>query len=107
MADSINEIQQNAHQINNNNHATENSNGVKEIGIGVEVTDFQYSIINSRNTYTSMAIALVQAVFDIKILLRSNLKGGACKINKNAPRFEALNQDKLAIIEGECTLILN
>ena len=63
--------------------------------------------IMQSSTATSMARALLVAMFDLPTLLRSNLKGGASKRpgSKNQPNLNKLDETKLQAIYREWTLL--
>ncbi|CAG5110666.1 Protein of unknown function, partial [Cotesia congregata] len=76
---------------------------LKEIGKNgskIYVTREQWDYIKSKNTFTSMGIALVVALFEKDTLLNSNYKGGKSKIKK--PEGESIQYNALdsTIIEG-------
>lgn len=48
-----------------------------------------------------MGSSLIQALFPTEVLLESNLRGNKSKIDKNAPRRPALDQNEVTAVEGE------
>ncbi|CAG5096678.1 Protein of unknown function [Cotesia congregata] len=60
-------------------------------GSNVFVTQQQWDAADFQNSYTSMGISLVRALFNDDVLMASNLRGGPSKIHKNAPRRPGLN----------------
>ncbi|CAG5093199.1 Protein of unknown function [Cotesia congregata] len=70
-------------------------------GSNVFVTQQQWDTANSRDTYWSMGVSLIHALFDTEVLLESNLRGGLSKIDKNAPKRSALNPHIVTAITGK------
>ncbi|KAH0559114.1 hypothetical protein KQX54_001189 [Cotesia glomerata] len=95
-------------QANNQNHQ-QDANALVEIGhagSNVFIQHQQWLTADSRSTFQSMGLSLVRALFDDEILLQSNFKGGASKINKNAPQRPGLDANIMAAIKGELLLEL-
>ncbi|CAG5073394.1 Protein of unknown function [Cotesia congregata] len=69
-------------------------------GSNVFVSRDQWKTANSRANYSSMGVALFQALFETYVMLRSNLRGGSSKIDKNQPRRFALDQAIITTITG-------
>ncbi|XP_044597326.1 uncharacterized protein LOC123273907 [Cotesia glomerata] len=68
-------------------------------GSNVFVRRNQWDTADSRDTFQSMGVSLVKALYEEDVLLRSNLKGGASKIDKNAPQRPGLDKNILAAIK--------
>ncbi|KAH0533811.1 hypothetical protein KQX54_001884 [Cotesia glomerata] len=73
-------------------------------GSNVFVTREQWDTANSRDTYGKMGVSLVRALFDDDVLIKSNLRGGTSKINKNQPRRSGLDSVIMAAITGKLEL---
>ncbi|XP_044004181.1 uncharacterized protein LOC122849527 [Aphidius gifuensis] len=52
-------------------------------GSDVTVTDLQWTTAISRGSYKFMSTSLVMSLFPMNVLLKSNYKGGKCKIKKD------------------------
>ncbi|KAF7992479.1 hypothetical protein HCN44_004823 [Aphidius gifuensis] len=52
-------------------------------GLDVTVTDLQWTTAISRGSYKFMSTSLVMSLFPMNVLLKSNYKGGKCKIKKD------------------------
>lgn len=77
-------------------------------GSGITVSELEWTSAISRGTYTAMATALLTALFPMEVLLKSNYKGGKCKIKKSetglqVPHYEAL--DPLTVKAIMCEFI--
>ncbi|KAH0557749.1 hypothetical protein KQX54_011255 [Cotesia glomerata] len=70
-------------------------------GSNVFVTQQQWDTANSRDSYWSMSVSLIHALFDTEVLLESNLRGGLSKIDKNTPKRPALNPHIVTAITGK------
>ncbi|XP_057336259.1 uncharacterized protein LOC130674845 isoform X2 [Microplitis mediator] len=68
-------------------------------GSNVFVSRRQWETADSRETFQRMGISLTQALFPKEILLASNLRGGASKINKDAPLRPGLDSNIIGVIE--------
>ncbi|KAH0555285.1 hypothetical protein KQX54_016795 [Cotesia glomerata] len=78
-------------------------NGQVEIGhpgSKVFVNQQQWDTATAQNSYTTMGISLVQALFEKDVLLASNLRGGSSRTDKNAARRPGLNSVILEAIDG-------
>ena len=62
--------------------------------------------VKAANSSTLMATTLVVAVFDMKTLRESNLRGVKSKINPNAPRKTALNPQIMAEIYSNLIFLI-
>ncbi|CAD6216081.1 GSCOCG00011277001-RA-CDS [Cotesia congregata] len=68
-------------------------------GSNVFVRRSQWDTANSRDTFQSMGVSLVKALFQEYVLLRSNFKRGASKIDNNAPQRPSSDKNILAAIK--------
>lgn len=68
-------------------------------GSNVCITADQWDTAMATSTFTAMATSLVTAAYPEDVLLSSNVNGGKSKINKNAPRYIALDRDILRPIK--------
>ncbi|KAH0552461.1 hypothetical protein KQX54_010364 [Cotesia glomerata] len=75
-------------------------------GSNVFVRRRQWDTANSRDTFQSMGVSLVRALFDDETLLQSNYKGGKSKSNKNAPQRPGLDPNIMTSIKDFKTYIL-
>ncbi|KAH0546535.1 uncharacterized protein LOC123273769 [Cotesia glomerata] len=83
-----------------NHHGDENEPvEIGHQGSNVFIPRKQWETADSRDTFQGMGRSLVAALFPDEILLASNLRGGASKINKDAPVRPALDQNVIKAIE--------
>ncbi|CAG5096645.1 Protein of unknown function [Cotesia congregata] len=69
-------------------------------GSNVFVNQQQWDTATAQNSYTTMGISLVRALFEEDVLLASNLRGSSSRSDTNAARRPGLNSVILAVIEG-------
>ncbi|CAG5093132.1 Protein of unknown function, partial [Cotesia congregata] len=91
-------------KIGDNGQSSEVPPEIEPIEIGHEGSNVfvrreQWDTANSRDTFQSMGVSLVRALFDDETLLRSNYKGGKSKINKNAPQRPGLDPNIMTSIK--------
>ncbi|KAM9314854.1 uncharacterized protein KZ484_024556 [Pholidichthys leucotaenia] len=65
----------------------------------VTISSHCWETAKSCTTPNGMVRVLLMGLFDVEVLLKSNLKGGASKLDPNAERRQALNLRKLQALQ--------
>lgn len=74
---------------------------IGKVGSNIFIRCSQWDTANSRETFQGMGTSLVRALFSDEVLLRSNYRGGASKVDKNAPNRPGLDSATMAAIRGK------
>ncbi|CAG5096643.1 Protein of unknown function [Cotesia congregata] len=91
------------------NNDDENQNDQHElghVGSGVFISKNSWTTAEQKRSYQSMGKALIKAAFPTEVMLLSNLRGNASKIDKNAPKKPALDLNIMNAIKGYLTYVL-
>ena len=67
----------------------------------VTISAHCWETAKSSTTANGMARVLLMGLFDVDILLKSNLKGGVSKVDPNAERRQALDPRKIKALIGK------
>ena len=67
----------------------------------VTISSHCWETAKASTTASGMARVLLMGLFDVDVLLKSNLKGGVSKLDPSAERRQALDPRKLQALQGK------